>query len=188
MGDNYVHRLIQSKTGGKLVEVPSPMPPNPHRGQPPADSHHASIEHSCGGGSRGAGGRPGSGGMARAGSLGPYGSSEEYEGEGFEGQGDDGMEEAMMASKLDHIAAGGPIKAHTPEVHWLCFANSCFYERFFECLLQSSNQRVGYCCKRHFNNHSGSVLPGAYLECMQGDTGGKIGRNEIMTPPVCFPV
>ena len=24
-GDGYVHRLVQSKTGGKLVEVPSPQ-------------------------------------------------------------------------------------------------------------------------------------------------------------------
>lgn len=28
-GDGYVHRLIQSKTGGKLVEVPSPAPTCP---------------------------------------------------------------------------------------------------------------------------------------------------------------
>ena len=26
VGDNYVHRLIQSKTAGMLVEVPSPSP------------------------------------------------------------------------------------------------------------------------------------------------------------------
>jgi hypothetical protein len=25
-GDGYVHRLIQSKTDGKIVEVPSPLP------------------------------------------------------------------------------------------------------------------------------------------------------------------
>ena len=29
-GDGYVHRLIQSKTDGKLVEVPSPLPRNRH--------------------------------------------------------------------------------------------------------------------------------------------------------------
>lgn len=27
--DGYVHRLIQSKTDGKLVEVPSPLPARP---------------------------------------------------------------------------------------------------------------------------------------------------------------
>jgi len=32
VGDNYVHRLIQSKTDGKLVEVPSPGPSQPEVG------------------------------------------------------------------------------------------------------------------------------------------------------------
>eukprot|EP00983_Pelagomonas_calceolata_P009168 296846-Pelagomonas_calceolata.AAC.1 len=32
VGDNYVHRLIQSKTDGKLVEVPSPGPQRPQVG------------------------------------------------------------------------------------------------------------------------------------------------------------
>jgi hypothetical protein len=31
VGDNYVHRLIQSKTDGKLVEVPSPSRPQVRR-------------------------------------------------------------------------------------------------------------------------------------------------------------
>ena len=33
--DGYVHRLIQSKTDGKLVEVPRPAPPSSSRTTPP---------------------------------------------------------------------------------------------------------------------------------------------------------
>ena len=33
--DGYVHRLIQSKTDGKLVEVPRPAPPSSSRTAPP---------------------------------------------------------------------------------------------------------------------------------------------------------
>ena len=39
VGDGYVHRLIQSKTDGKLVEVPSPAPA--------AASSRAATEDSC---------------------------------------------------------------------------------------------------------------------------------------------
>lgn len=41
-GDGYVHRLIQSKTDGKLVEVPSPAPACRHT----SPGHH---HHRCGG-------------------------------------------------------------------------------------------------------------------------------------------
>eukprot|EP00878_Enallax_costatus_P037873 GHUV01042942.1.p1 GENE.GHUV01042942.1~~GHUV01042942.1.p1 ORF type:complete len:107 (-),score=14.90 GHUV01042942.1:56-376(-) len=37
-GDGYVHRLIQSKTDGKLVEVPSPAPHACPHGSP--GQHH----------------------------------------------------------------------------------------------------------------------------------------------------
>lgn len=43
-GDGYVHRLIQSKTDGKLVEVPSPAPTCPH-GSPSIHHHHHHRRH-----------------------------------------------------------------------------------------------------------------------------------------------
>jgi hypothetical protein len=43
-GDGYVHRLIQSKTDGKLVEVPSPAPTCPH-GSPSLHHHHRRHHH-----------------------------------------------------------------------------------------------------------------------------------------------
>ena len=131
VGDNYVHRLIQSKTDGKLVEVPSPMPGpggSPRRaGSGPTGRHscgagagaghaHAGAMDSCGGvGARGgrsgdhtghsrlAGARGAPYGPNPAGTRGPY-SSDDYD--DYEAEEDDGMEEAMMASKLDHLAAG----------------------------------------------------------------------------------
>lgn len=42
-GDGYVHRLIQSKTDGKLVEVPSPAPTCPHGS--PSIHHHRRLHH-----------------------------------------------------------------------------------------------------------------------------------------------
>lgn len=42
-GDGYVHRLIQSKTDGKLVEVPSPAPTCPHGS--PSVHHHRRLHH-----------------------------------------------------------------------------------------------------------------------------------------------
>jgi BRCA1-associated protein len=41
-GDGYVHRLIQSKTDGKLVEVPSPAPACSHS----SPGHHMHHQHS----------------------------------------------------------------------------------------------------------------------------------------------
>ena len=35
--DGYVHRLVQSKTDGKLVEVPSPAPPPTHSTRPASE-------------------------------------------------------------------------------------------------------------------------------------------------------
>lgn len=43
-GDGYVHRLIQSKTDGKLVEVPSPAPTCPH-GSPSIHHHRRHQQH-----------------------------------------------------------------------------------------------------------------------------------------------
>ncbi|KAI8465209.1 MAG: brca1-associated protein [Monoraphidium minutum] len=92
-GDGYVHRLIQSKTDGKLVEVPSPAPACGHhhtRGRPGARAPP------------GAGGSGGGGGYGAA----PCGS-------GGGGGGGDGCEvceheqdlkDAMVSSKLDAIS------------------------------------------------------------------------------------
>ncbi len=77
-GDNYVHRLIQSKTDGKLVEVPSPAP-----GASLRRHGSCSLPHDP----RGPGG----------------GDAEEP----FTPE-DDGFKEVMIASKLDAIAEGGP--------------------------------------------------------------------------------
>lgn len=77
MGDNYVHRLIQSKTDGKLVEVPSPA-----ISQGTSGSRMPGVPQ----------GRP---------SLG-YGGDE---GMPFS-QVDEDLKEAMVASKLDSIAQG----------------------------------------------------------------------------------
>ena len=77
MGDNYVHRLIQSKTDGKLVEVPSP----------------ATIPQGTGAGRMLVPqGRPSQG----------YGGDEEMP---FS-QIDEDLKEAMVASKLDSISQG----------------------------------------------------------------------------------
>ena len=84
-GDGYVHRLIQSKTDGKLVEVPSPAPACGHSGR-----RRGSMP--CGSGGGGGGGGYGGGG---------YGGDEEgcpecsHEAE---------LKEAMVSSKLDAIA------------------------------------------------------------------------------------
>ncbi|KAK9837153.1 hypothetical protein WJX81_006530 [Elliptochloris bilobata] len=59
--DGYVHRLIQSKTDGKLVEVPRPAPPSSSRAMPPESAEAAAPV-------------------------------------------DAGLEEALVASKLDHLA------------------------------------------------------------------------------------
>jgi len=79
VGDNYVHRLIQSKTDGKLVEVPSPASTSWHQG---ANASRMLDPH----------GRP---------SLG-YGS----EGDVPFNQVDEDLKEAMIASKLDSISQG----------------------------------------------------------------------------------
>ena len=45
VADGYVHRLIQSKTDGKLVEVPSPAPPSSSRATPPPCAPDARAMH-----------------------------------------------------------------------------------------------------------------------------------------------
>ncbi len=131
VGDNYVHRLIQSKTDGKLVEVPSPAPPgvgaSPRRGGSAANSCNTAFGP-FGGGGGGGGGQQAPGGGAphgsgrRSGSSGAWGGgggggamcshgSQEYDGGsggmyGHQHDDDPDMKEAMLASKLDHIAAG----------------------------------------------------------------------------------
>lgn len=110
VGDNYVHRLIQSKTGGKLVEVPSPGPP-----RRPGHGRRRRGRHSC----SSTGGRASSHGNAcrpppgfEGAQGGGTGSGSDYEGSSAEeedeegGAGDEELKEAMLASKLDHIAAG----------------------------------------------------------------------------------
>jgi len=55
VGDNYVHRLIQSKTDGKLVELPAP-----------SHEEEGDGSHGGSGGRGGRGGEGGEGGGARA--------------------------------------------------------------------------------------------------------------------------
>jgi hypothetical protein len=55
-GDGYVHRLIQSKTDGKLVEVPSPAPTCPHGMPSPHHHRHRCHRHRHLRGSRSSGG------------------------------------------------------------------------------------------------------------------------------------
>lgn len=86
-GDNYVHRLIQSKTDGKLVEVPSPA----ETGVPPR------------GGYRGL--RQPRGNCGEAALDGYRGEHQEGDG-GYLGPEDDSLKEALIASKLDAIAQG----------------------------------------------------------------------------------
>eukprot|EP00887_Chlorella_sp_A99_P007070 scaffold2.g7070.t1 len=86
VNDSYVHRLIQSKTDGKLVEVPSPAPAGPG---------------GAGGAAACAGGRPASRGAcppAPASECGSLGG-----GEGW--WPDPEMEEALVVSKLDALAS-----------------------------------------------------------------------------------
>lgn len=81
VNDSYVHRLIASKTDGKLVEVPSPAP---------AGSSGMAGSRPVSGGGDGSECRPGSG-RGGAGS----GAGEFY---------DAAMEEALVSSKLQSIA------------------------------------------------------------------------------------
>lgn len=86
--DGYVHRLIQSKTDGKLIEVPSPAPAcsaSPRGPVGGADSTPARRGH-----------RRSASGVA----TGSYGPSEELGEEEAAA-----VEEALLASKLDFIAA-----------------------------------------------------------------------------------
>ncbi|GAX80832.1 hypothetical protein CEUSTIGMA_g8267.t1 [Chlamydomonas eustigma] len=79
VGDNYVHRLIQSKTDGKLVEVPSPAQAQ--------------------GAGRGSSARHGRGNSMCQGDIAHDGAeaSEPH-------PGDEELKEAMMTSKLDYIS------------------------------------------------------------------------------------
>jgi BRCA1-associated protein len=108
-GDGYVHRLIQSKTDGKLVEVPSPAPAcgrHPH--------HHLRRRGSA---PCGSGGGAGGGGGGAGGGYGvpPCSSRDGGAAAGDDSDGDDGsgcevcaherdVKDAMVASKLDSIS------------------------------------------------------------------------------------
>ncbi|GLI59895.1 hypothetical protein VaNZ11_001933 [Volvox africanus] len=132
VGDNYVHRLIQSKTDGKLVELAAPAtavasPHAPGHGAGGGHRHHRyhEADHaSCGaaaggggGGDRSAGQRGGGGGagMGFGGSGAGVGFGGSVSGGAGGSGGPDGggpgwstadeqLKEALMASKLDAIA------------------------------------------------------------------------------------
>ncbi|GLC33564.1 hypothetical protein PLESTM_000085000 [Pleodorina starrii] len=130
VGDNYVHRLIQSKTDGKLVELAAPANAvtSPHAagrgggggggglGHRHHHHHHHSFDSdnaSCGGGGGGGGGGAGGwggdggdGGPGGYGGGGGAGSSGGHNGGGGPGwsTADEQLKEALMASKLDAIA------------------------------------------------------------------------------------
>ncbi|KAL6744909.1 hypothetical protein V8C86DRAFT_2997917, partial [Haematococcus lacustris] len=137
VGDNYVHRLIQSKTDGKLVEVPSPGPPRRSRrrwGRRSAASNHSGsgpartssccsrahsgpssqlphpsngAGHTCArhGAQRSIGEGTELGCEGSEGGCDGWGGGSAESESGSEGELDDDMKEALMASKLDHIAA-----------------------------------------------------------------------------------
>ena len=82
VGDNYVHRLIQSKTDGKLVEVPSPGMASGATGPLHNRQGSCSLSDPYRRQSVGLGGDDGS------------------------GQADDDLKEAMISSKLDAVSQG----------------------------------------------------------------------------------
>ncbi|GBF98211.1 hypothetical protein Rsub_10711 [Raphidocelis subcapitata] len=94
-GDGYVHRLIQSKTDGKLVEVPSPAPTCGH--QPRRRASGACGSAGAGGGGGGGGGGAGGAGYGAAPAGGSGGGCEVCEH-------DADLKDALAASKLDAIA------------------------------------------------------------------------------------
>ncbi|WIA10155.1 hypothetical protein OEZ85_010359 [Tetradesmus obliquus] len=130
-GDGYVHRLIQSKTDGKLVEVPSPAPACSHS-SPGHHSHHQQ-QHSrhrnssaaraldrAGSGCSGAAAGSGSGGGAEQG--GGCGSSSCPVCVDEQAQ----MKEALVSSKLDAI---------TLEYNYLLTTQLDSQRQYFEGLL-----------------------------------------------------
>uniref|UniRef100_A0A383VK63 BRCA1-associated protein n=1 Tax=Tetradesmus obliquus TaxID=3088 RepID=A0A383VK63_TETOB len=130
-GDGYVHRLIQSKTDGKLVEVPSPAPACSHS-SPGHHSHHqqqhSRHRHSsaaraldrAGSGCSGAAAGSGSGGGAEQGSG--CGSSSCPVCVDEQAQ----MKEALVSSKLDAI---------TLEYNYLLTTQLDSQRQYFEGLL-----------------------------------------------------
>ena len=126
-GDGYVHRLIQSKTDGKLVEVPSPAPACGHHRGGAGGGRAARRRGGAGGGGGGGGAGPcgsggggGGGGARRRGygeapDCGAGGDGEDDEDYGSDADADGAarcaecahdrdMKAAMVESKLDAIS------------------------------------------------------------------------------------
>ncbi|KAF8069519.1 BRIZ2 [Scenedesmus sp. PABB004] len=139
-GDGYVHRLIQSKTDGKLVEVPSPAPACSHGSPAQQRRHHLARARSGGSAPP-----PGDGACSSGGAGGAAGGDGDDDGD--DGAGDCGGAAAGCpvcadeAQQVKDVIVSSKLDAITTEYNYLLTTQLDSQRAYFEGLLAAAEAR-----------------------------------------------